>query len=207
MLSYAYWRDRFGADRSVIGKQIKINQNTFTIIGVTPSGFNGTLQVDDRPALSVPIAFEPMLLGERSAMGKGGKPGGWWLHVMGRLKPGATIEQAHDSLNGTFQAIALEIMPPPKKTNEAAQVEPKDYPVGGASRRKGNVGDAQKVCSFTIYLLFGVVGLVLLIACASSEPAVGAGCIARRRNNRPVGRWRRPLAFGSPTVDGECLSP
>ena len=42
MLSYAYWRDRFGADRSVIGKQIKINQNIFTIVGVTPPGFNGT---------------------------------------------------------------------------------------------------------------------------------------------------------------------
>ena len=62
----------------------------------------------DRPAISVPIAFEPLLLGENSAMGKEGKPGTWWLHLMGRLKPGATIEQAHDSLNGIFQAQARD---------------------------------------------------------------------------------------------------
>jgi hypothetical protein len=128
LISDTYWRNRFGADHSVLGKQIKLNQNSFTIVGVTPAGFNGTLQVGDRPDISVPIAFEPVLLGESSAMSRAGKPGSWWLHLMGRLKPGATIEQARDSLNGTFQSLSLEMMPPPKKAIEPAQVEPQDYP-------------------------------------------------------------------------------
>ncbi|HXD34186.1 MAG TPA: ABC transporter permease [Pyrinomonadaceae bacterium] len=168
MISHAYWQERFGADPSVVGKQIKLNQNTFTIVGVTPAGFNGTLQVDDRPAITIPIAFEPMLLGENSAVvRRDGKPGSWWLHVMGRMKPGATLEQARDSLNGSFQALALEMMPPPRKQNEKAQIETKDYPVLVALPGARGMWEMRKIYSRTIYLLFGVVGLVLLIACAN----------------------------------------
>jgi predicted permease len=167
MLSYAYWRDRFGSDPSVIGKQIKLNQNSFTIVGVTPPGFNGTLQVDDRPAVSVPISAEPMLRGETTGMARAGKPGVWWVHVMGRLKPGATLEQARDTLNGTFQATALEIMPAPKRANESAQIEPKDYPMLVALPGSRGMWEMRKIYSFTLYLLFGVVALVLLIACAN----------------------------------------
>jgi predicted permease len=168
MLSHAYWQERFGADTSVIGKQIKLNQISFTIVGVTPAGFNGTLQVDDRPAITVPLGFEPMLLGENSAMVKrDGRPGSWWLHVMGRLKPGASLAQARDSLNGAFQSLALEIMPPPKKANETAQIEPKDYPNLVALPGSRGMWEMRKIYSRTIYLLFGVVGLVLLIACAN----------------------------------------
>lgn len=168
MLSHVYWQERFGADPAVVGKQIKLNQNSFTIVGVTPAGFNGTLQVDDRPAISVPLAFEPLVMGENSAMvRKDGKPGSWWLHVMGRLKAGATLAQARDNLNGPFQALALEIMPPPKKVNETAQLEPKDFPILVALPGQRGMWEMRKIYSKTLYLLFGVVGLVLLIACAN----------------------------------------
>ena len=63
VISHRYWRDRFGANPAAIGQQIIINKNQFTIIGVTPPPFEGTLQVGRRPELSVPIAFEPLLLG------------------------------------------------------------------------------------------------------------------------------------------------
>src|SRR5262249_34034700 len=57
VLSHYYWQERFGARLDVIGQQIKLNQTPFTIIGVTPPGFTGAMQVDSRPAVTVPLAF------------------------------------------------------------------------------------------------------------------------------------------------------
>src|SRR5262245_6451551 len=128
VLSHRYWQERFGANPAVIGQQLKLNQLRFTIIGVTPPAFTGTLQVDAPPAVTVPLAFEPVLLGEHSGMSRAGKSGIWWINMMGRLKPGATFEQARNSLNGPFQAAALELMPPPRRDDERAQLDPKDHP-------------------------------------------------------------------------------
>src|SRR5882672_3103884 len=132
VISHQYWQEQFGAKMDVIGQQLKLNQTTFTIIGVAPPGFTGTLQVSERPAVTVPLAFEPVLLGDRTGMARAGRPGSegrpgyWWVNLMGRLKPGATLEQARDSLNGAFQAMALEVMPPPRRDNEPAKLDPKD---------------------------------------------------------------------------------
>lgn len=61
VLSHAYWQERFGADPAIIGRQISVNQTSFTVIGVTPPGFNGAVQVGHRPALTLPISFQPAL--------------------------------------------------------------------------------------------------------------------------------------------------
>src|SRR5213083_1678008 len=76
----------------------------------------------------IPLALEPLLQGQRSRLGTSTESGVWWLDLMGRLKSGATYEQALASLNGTFQAAALEVMPPPRGANEPAQLEENDYP-------------------------------------------------------------------------------
>ena len=167
VLSHHYWQERFAANPEAIGQQIKLNKTSFTIIGVTPPAFVGALQVNQRPAVTVAIAFEPTLLGEATGLAKADKPGFWWLMLMGRLKPGATIEQARDSLDGTFQAAALEIMPPPRKENEPTTIEPKDYPRLLAQSGSRGAMETRKRYSTTIYGLFGVVAAVLLIACAN----------------------------------------
>src|SRR4029078_7083600 len=100
-------------------------QQSLTIIGVTPRGFNGTLQVGYQPAVTVPLVLEPLLRGDNSILGTTSAPGAWWLNVMGRLKPGATEEQVRQSLNGAFQTAALEAMPPPRKISDPAQRAPK----------------------------------------------------------------------------------
>lgn len=167
VLSHRFWQERFKANPAVIGQQLKLNKLSFTVIGVTPPAFTGTLQVDYHPAVTVPLACEPLLRGERSNLGTASRPGVWWINLMGRLKPGASYEQARDSLDGAFQAAALEVMPPPRKANEPAQLEPKDYPRLTAESGSRGMLDRRRDYSPAIYGLFIVVALVLLIACAN----------------------------------------
>jgi predicted permease len=167
VLSFQFWQERFGANPAAIGQQLKLNKQSFTIIGVTPPAFTGTLQVGYSPAVTVPIACEPLLRGADSDMATANNPGYWWLDLMGRLKPGATYEQARESLNGAFQAAALEVMPPPSKEDEPAQLDPKDYPRLVAQSGSRGMLDDRREYSATIYGLFIVVALVLLIACAN----------------------------------------
>ena len=165
VLSNQFWQERFGANPAVIGQPLILNKQSFTIIGVTPPEFNGTLQVNYKPAVTVPLALEPLLFAEKSYL----KGGLWWLNVMGRLKPGATDEQARESLNSAFQTAALELMPTPKKANQlaAAQLDRHDYPrLLSESGRRG-MPDVRKRFAPSIYVLFIVVALVLLIACAN----------------------------------------
>ena len=167
VLSHQFWQERFNANPAVIGQPLKLNNQSFTIIGVTPPAFTGTLQVGYYPAVTVPIACEPLLRRENSRLGTANEPGVWSLHLMGRLKPSATYEQARESLNGTFQAAALEVMPPPARANEPAQLDPKDYPRLVAESGSRGMLDDRRDYSATIYGLFLVVALVLLIACAN----------------------------------------
>src|SRR5207253_8803613 len=174
---------------------LKLNKQSFTVIGVMPPAFTGTLQVDYHPDVTIPLASEPLLLGEKSNLGTANEPGVWWLNLMGRLKPGATYEQARDSLNGAFQAAALEVMPPPRKTNQPAKLEPKDYPRLIAESGSRGMLDRRRGYSPTIYGLFIVVTLVLLIACANVANLLLALAALRSaeisvRLAVGAGRWR-----------------
>ncbi len=195
VLSYQYWQERFAANPAVIGQPLKLNKQSFTIIGVTPPAFTGTLQVGYRPDVTVPLTSEPLLEGERSRLGTATKPGVWWLNVMGRLKPGTTYEQARDTLNGTFQAAALEAMPPPRRAGEPAQLDPKDYPRLLAESGSRGMLDHRRKYSGTVYGLFIVVALVLLIACANVANLLLARAALRNaeinvRLAVGAGRWR-----------------
>ena len=100
MLSERYWRSRFSADPHVIGRVITIANVPLTVVGITPADFNGTQRPLAEPRdVTLPIALDPSVRGEdrlHSATT-------WWVQIMGRLKPGLTVEQVH----GNFAGIGL----------------------------------------------------------------------------------------------------
>ena len=90
VISYDFWRQRFGAAPSAVGAPMVVNGATFTIVGVTPRGFAGTLQVGERPDVTVPLtAYQTLARG-----GDPRDPGLWWLLMMGRLRPGVSSDDA-----------------------------------------------------------------------------------------------------------------
>jgi hypothetical protein len=198
LLSYAYWQERFAADPAIIGQTLKLNQQSFTIIGVTPPGFVGTLQVAFRPAVTVAIASEALLC-EGCRLSSADSPGRWWLNLMGRLKPGATREQARISLNNVFQSAALDVMPPPRNANEPTELDPQEYPRLQAESGSRGMLDERREYTPTISGLFIVAALVLLIACANlANFLLARGAV--RNAERAARRRRGTLAFNAPTV-------
>ena len=180
VLSHRFWTRRFNADTSVVGKQVNINNVAFTVAGVTPPDFNGTMDVGSTLDVTIPIAWEPQIAGETSVMRGAGI---WWLRLMGRLKPGATIEDARASLAGTFQQSVLEhrAARQSQTKNPLRPVELKDLPRLGVD--SGSQGEMNWRRHFMrpLRLLFGVVALVLLIACANVANLLLVRASSRRR--------------------------
>ena len=167
VISDGLWRQRFGADPSIIGRELKLNQHAITIVGVTPASFVGPWQVDFKPEVTLPIALSAAIEGERAIEEKPGKPGAWWLSLMGRLKPGVGLAQAQAALDPSFQALAIEMMPPPSRPDQPVVLTAKDQPHLLALPGGRGMREIRSIYLEKVSLLFVVVGLVLAIACAN----------------------------------------
>lgn len=88
VLSHRFWQQRFGGDRSVLGRVVKLNTRPWTIVGVLPEGFDGTM-----PLFS-PAVYEAVESSTRVGRSAGARTESWYA-VYGRLAPGATLAQAH----------------------------------------------------------------------------------------------------------------
>jgi predicted permease len=164
VLSYEFWHTHFEDDRSVVGRVVQLNRHPFTILGVGPPDFNGTLLFFN-PTMWVPIVEHPVL-GGNDLTTRGDR---WVFETMGYLKPGVTSAQAIADLNSIGASL--------EKTY------PKDESkMTFALARPGLYGDylGKPVRAFMAGLML-LTGLILLAACANLGSLFAARAADRSR--------------------------
>jgi putative ABC transport system permease protein len=107
VISFAFWQREFGGDMAVIGRKLSLDGQPAEIIGVTPAGFSG-LEIGRSFDVAVPIAAEALLRGVNNRLEAGTT---WWLTVLGRLKPGSSLEQATTYLKSISRGIFETTLP------------------------------------------------------------------------------------------------
>jgi predicted permease len=177
VITHRYWQQRFGLDPAVVGKTIYVNNIPCTIIGVTPPGFHGALQVGQSPDVSIPLALEPQLSQANSRLNR---PWVWWLRVMGRLKRGVSAERARAELESAFKQSAAEgwmLSPAEGKQHQ----EPRDVPRLRTADGSQGLTELRQKRAQSLTILMVIVGLVLLIACANVANLLLARAATRQK--------------------------
>ena len=179
VLSYGYWRARFGADRGIVGKQLLVNGRALTIIGVSPAGFDG-VEPGRAPQIRIPITMKDDL--PRSDFGRLNNNRFRWTEVFGRLKPGMTMEKAQAGLQPLFHQI-LNREVTEKPFAKASPFVKQEFLKMWMEVMPGSKGrsNLRKTYSKPLFALMGVVGLVLLIACSNLANLLIARASARQR--------------------------
>src|SRR3984893_6354038 len=139
IMAHRLWQERFGSDPHIIGQQVRLNAEPYTVVGVLAAGMPDRFEAH----LFVPLVLRPDQINHQFH----------WLTVMGRLKPGVTLQQANADMEAVTRRIA-ETYPVSNK-GWGARVEP----------LKNNFTSRETIKD--LWLLMGAVGFVLLIACVN----------------------------------------
>jgi predicted permease len=179
VLSYAFWQRRMQADPNVIGKKIRIRQTVFDVIGVMPSTFTGIV-VGSAPDMWVPLTMRQAIAPgpDRLTQPPAQVRRYMFLHIVGRLKPGANLKQANTSLNITFHNL-LEL---DGSTIADAQRRSQliDARIVVRDARHG-LSELRDQYQQPLFILMGLVGLLLLLACANVANLFLARASGRQR--------------------------
>jgi len=143
VMSYGLWQRRFGADRTLIGKQLELNHMSYTLVGILPSDFFFPIPGAELAVPLVPDA-DPWRFNRNTVN---------FLRLVGRIRPGATAERAQAEMN----ALAIKLrqqFPEPNARKLGVVLTPMRDQVTGGYRR-------------VLWVLLAAVGFVLLIACAN----------------------------------------
>jgi predicted permease len=175
VISYDQWDRQFGLDPAVLGASVALNSNSFTVVGVLPPEFRG-VHPGDQAEFYVTMAAQPQLMSSWTP----NSPDHWWIKLMARVKPGVSDGQLQAALDVVFSRAAA-----------SAMKEPKVVVLNG---RAGPAWD-RNFLRQPLMLLLGVVGVVVLVACANLAGLSLARGAARQhefavRAALGSGRWR-----------------
>jgi putative ABC transport system permease protein len=143
ILSHGLWRRRFAADPSIVGKQVTLSGANLTVVGVSPPDFQLQFPTNRQVDLWLPRVFSAQLSANREMH---------FLYVLGRLKPGVSINQAQSGMDAVAERLARQY--PNTNTGAGVKLVPMQEQIVGKVRR-------------ALLILFGAVGFVLLIASAN----------------------------------------
>jgi predicted permease len=176
-ISYAFWQRRYGGVASAIGQTLTLEGHAFPILGVTPPSFYG-VSIGDRFDVAVPLCSEPVIDGEDSRI-TGSRPREtWWLAMLGRLKPGWTLARATAQLSTIMPSALNETIPPQYDAEGVKRYLAYKLEALPAANGFSNLREDS---STSLWLLLGLSGLVLLIACANLANLMLARASSRER--------------------------
>ena len=163
VLSYSYWENHLGLDRSILNGTLVVNGQPMTIVGVSAAGFTGTT-LGGAPDLFVPITMRGVMMPQWEGFESRRS---YWAYVFGRLRPGSTIEQASAEINTVYGAIINEVEAPLQDGMSEPTMErfrAKQLLVDEGYRGQSSLNSEAQT---PLTLLFSITGFVLLIACAN----------------------------------------
>jgi predicted permease len=169
VLSYSAWQSQFAGDRNIVGRDVRMNGESYRVIGVMPQGF---VFPNRHTQVWVPFAFKP-------AEREDGQRGNEYSDSIGRLKPGVSVEQLNAQLDAIIARNAERIggMSEEGAADFAAFLRAGNFKGRAHSLRREWVGEIAPA----LLLLQGVVALVLLIACANVANLMLTRTVTRRR--------------------------
>ena len=174
VLSYAFWQSEYTGDLSAIGKKLTLERHLYEVIGVAPANFTG-LEVGKKFDVAIPLCAESLGSAEDNRSNSSAE---WWLVVMGRLKPGWTIEKASEHL-ATISSGAFEssLRPDYAKASIPQYLKFKLT----ATPAGGGLSLLRESYASSLWLLLAITGVVLLIVCTNLANLMLARASARER--------------------------
>lgn len=174
VVSYGFWQREFGGDPAVLERKVILGGHPFQIMGVTPPNFYG-VEVGRTFDVAIPLCVDAAFSTKGSLMDI---PQAWWIATIGRLRPGWTLERASAQLAAISSSIFAATVPP--GFDNQARKDYLSFRLGALSMSNG-FSTLRRNYQEPLWLLLGLSGLVLLIACANLANLMLARASTRQR--------------------------